>query len=382
MKRLLTAVAIVASGCFTPVYVAQPFTPAPPPAPEDVAAVVFLVGDAGDTPMERSPLVHRLREDVEEWSASLRTDSAVSVLFLGDNVYPVGMRDRSHDGFEPDSARLYAQVFAVSGPEARQYRTLGVFIPGNHDWGNTHGANGARRLLNQEEALDAHRAAGAPVRMLPTSGLAGPAVLDLPGQLRVLSFDTEWWLQSDEHNAQEQALNDIERAIAGADGRTILFAAHHPFMTAGPHSGLTTAFDPIWVLRRAGVNVQDVNSGPYKALLNGLSSVFERTEAPLIYAAGHDHSLQLLAGAGPSDPRWTLVSGGASKSTPVAATDELEWASVEPGYMRVVILKDGGVMLYAESAPAQYLSCTNPDPAPCIEAGAAAFGTSYSRRLR
>ena len=57
-----------------------------PDAPK-VDAVLFLLGDAGEL-TERSPLSRALAADVERWSAALKRDSAVSVAYLGDMVYP------------------------------------------------------------------------------------------------------------------------------------------------------------------------------------------------------------------------------------------------------------------------------------------------------
>jgi len=334
MRAALVVSALLCAGCFADPYVPGPAEPIQSLDSSNVGAVLFLVGDAGDTPRERAPLIHRLRGDVEAWSAALGQDSAVSVLFLGDNVYPEGIRDRGDRNFPDDSARLAAQVWAVSGPQAAARGTNGAFIPGNHDWGNLAGAEGVARLRNQERALQSHRAAGAPVALLPASGSAGPSVRDLPGGIRLVALDTEWWLQSKSTDERQNVMDALGEALATAGDRTVIVVAHHPFITAGPHSGLSTGFDPLWVLRKAGARVQHVNSRPYRALRAGLAEVFERAVAPLIYAAGHDHSLQVLRGQGSSDPVWTLVSGAGSKSSDVARRTELEWASATPGYMR------------------------------------------------
>jgi len=103
MKRwpLLAGAALVA-GCQRP----MPDLPEqmiPEPRAAEVESVVYLVGDAGDAIEGRSPLLLRLRADVEDWSGRLRGDTAVVVLFLGDNVYPDGMDRPDEPAYQRDS---------------------------------------------------------------------------------------------------------------------------------------------------------------------------------------------------------------------------------------------------------------------------------------
>ncbi len=384
MKRAAPLVGLMTTACLAPAYVPGPFEAVPEPDPAEVASVVFLVGDAGAARRELSPLIHRLRADVEQWSAALERDSAVSVLFLGDNIYPDGLRDPAHPDFAEDSARLHAQVWVVDGPAARAHESFGVFLPGNHDWGNMSGPEGVDRLRNQESALRAHALSGPRVEMLPVAGTPGPAVIDLPGSLRVLAVGTHWWLRSERPERRAQFLADVRAALDQADGRTVLVAAHHPFASAGPHSGSqSTRLDPLWLLRRTGAVVQDMNSGPFTSLRDGLSGAFQAAGAPLLFAAGHDHSLQLLRGDGVSAPTWVLVSGAGSKLTGVAQADALEWASAQPGYMKLLFRTDGGVELHVEGVPEALSACPPDDTAPgCLEAGVRAFSKVYSARLR
>ncbi|MFW6085121.1 MAG: hypothetical protein ACODAA_07905, partial [Gemmatimonadota bacterium] len=67
------AAGVVATGCgrgFPPPEL-PPFDPIAEPRPDEVEAVVFLVGDAGATASGRSPLLARLGAEVERWSAAL-----------------------------------------------------------------------------------------------------------------------------------------------------------------------------------------------------------------------------------------------------------------------------------------------------------------------
>ncbi|MEQ8329850.1 MAG: metallophosphoesterase [Longimicrobiales bacterium] len=363
------------AACATSPFVAPSFDPVPPPATSDVAAVVFLVGDAGDLPREESPVLHRLRADVEEWSAAL-PDGSATVLYLGDNVYPVGVRDPGSDPFAADSARLAAQVWAATGPEARRRGTRVWFLPGNHDWGNTTGPVGVARLHNQADLL-ARLAPG--TALAPPPGEPGPVVLDLADAARVMLLDTHWWLQSGDEAAREASLGRLSQALLEAGSRPTIVAAHHPWATGGPHGG--GVLDPFFLLRKAGALIQDLNAPPFQALKAGLARAFREGNRPLVYVAGHDHSLQVLNTAGPGSPAWSLVSGAGSKLSPVSDTPGLLWAGARPGYMRLVVERDGGVTLFVEAAPTAAPPCAD-GAATCVARTAEAFSTVYSTRLR
>lgn len=364
-----------AAACATPAFVPPPFEPEPAPPPGAVTAVVFLVGDAGDLPRERSAVLHRLRTDVEEWSAAL-PDGATTVLYLGDNVYPVGVRDPGSPDFPADSARLAGQVWAATGPESSARGTRVRFLPGNHDWGNTTGATGVARLQNQADLLE-RLAPG--VTLSPPPGDPGPTVLDVGSALRMVLLDTHWWLQSDQADRKERVLDGLRRALREAGDRPTVVAAHHPLATGGPHGG--GIVDPFFLLRKAGAVIQDLNAAPFEELRAGLSRAFRESNRPLVFVGGHDHSLQVLNTAGPGSPAWSLVSGAGSKLSPVADAPGLRWAGSRPGYMRLVVSRDGGVRLFVEAAPDAPEPCEATAPE-CLARAAGAFSTVYSVRLR
>ena len=384
MRRVLL-LACIAAGCGSPPLPELPQVTESEIPRDSVVAVLYLVGDAGAHPSEAAPVLHRLRADIEGWSAALARDSSVVVLFLGDNAYPVGVRPRSHPDFPDDSARLHAQVWTVSGENARSHGARGLFLPGNHDWGNAPAPAGLERLGNEQAQLEAHASLGAPVRLVPPAGEPGPTVIDVGNTLRVVALDTPWWLQTPDADEGSLFAEDVERALREADERTVVVAAHHPNVSAGPHGGgLWPGLNPVRILGRAGVLVQDLNSRPYRDLIALLRGAFEEAGPPFLYAAGHDHSLQVLQAEGPGQPRWTLVSGAASKLTAVGRDDALIWASEEAGYMRLLFDSHGRVDLYVESVPGTHLHCGGAGDARdrCVESGVEAFQTTYFGPLR
>lgn len=386
LPGLLVALVLVATAaaCRPPPFSPPPHTPLEAPDPDSVEAVLFLVGDAGEALVERSPLVHHLRAAVEQWSRRLPADSSVAVVFLGDNIYPWGLRDRGEDGFSSDSARLAAQVWTVSGPEARADGVPGIFLAGNHDWGGESGPEGLTRLRNQERFLEeASRDGGPAVALVPPAGASGPELLELGAAARLVLVDTEWWIRTEDPEARARMLAGLEEGVAGGGGRPTVVASHHPLMSGGPHAerGL---LDPMGILARAGAVVQDMSAEPYRELIEGATRVFGRTGPPLVWAAGHDHVLQVLEGVQEGQPRWTLVSGAASKVSHVTRVPGLVWADEAPGYMRLVFRAGGRVDVFVERAPRAYLECEGHEPerTRCLEEGVAAFETAFSARLR
>jgi hypothetical protein len=371
-------------------------TPAPLPpaqfvtAPDtsDVESVIFLMGDAGDAHADRSPVLHRLAMDIEAWSARLERDSAVAMLVLGDVVYPEGVRPHGSRHYDRDTAVVMSQVRLVSGAAALARGSRAYFLAGNHDWGLRRHWPGYIRLRNLEEFLDYARArTGADVRLSPPAGSGGPEVVDFGQHVRLLLLDTAWWLLEGDEEAKQSVLQGIERAIAEAGGREIIFAAHHPFTSAGPHGGQFSFWETggfRYILYRSGAILQDITSGPYRELERGLRPIFERHGPPLAFVGGHEHSLQLLEGIRPTDPRFHVVSGSMSKNTEVGKAEGLLFGASAPGYARLVIERGGGMTLFIEAAPTEFLHCPAAEPArgQCMQRGVAAFRTMSSVRIK
>ena len=359
----------------------------PMPAPDKVDAVVFLLGDAGAAELGQSPLIAALKRDVEHWSAALKRDSAVTVAFLGDNVYPQGVHDRDDASFPVDSARLWSQVDLVGGPEASKHATIGLFVAGNHDWGNTTGEAGFQRVRNQEQLLGVAREAGFKVALLPTAEDPGPVFRDLRRNVRIAFFDTHWFLQEGSAELRNQFFTRLQQTLDGARDREVILVAHHPYYSAGPHGAIIPGYHTLgvaYVLKQAGALVQDLNSPPYDELLAGLRRTFYTSrKPPLVYAGGHDHSLQVLTGAGEFDPRFVLVSGAGSKSSSIQMGAGLVWGGSRPGYMTLVFRKDDAVDLFVTGGDPQFMKCAGDAAATgrCMSEGVNSFQVIYSASL-
>jgi hypothetical protein len=325
---------------------------------------------------------------VEFWSERLAPDSAVTVLFLGDNVYPVGIRDRDHEEFPTDSLRLWSQIEAVTGPAALERGTRGLFLAGNHDWGNMAGERGVARLRNEQAQIDAARAGGLPVWLLPNAGEPGPTVLDLQDRVRLLLVDTHWFLQERSGRARAEFFADLRTGLEEAGDRHVIMAAHHPYETAGPHGALAPgakAFGLLWLLKKSGTLVQDLNSPIYGDLLSQMRSSFRLVgRRPLVFAAGHDHSLQVLEPATDDGPETVLVSGAGSKLTELAMSPQLRYAAARPGFMTLIFRQNQAVDLFVTAADSTEITCPGEpeeERVACVTERAAAMKLVYSERL-
>lgn len=365
------------------------WTAPPEPPADEVEQVLFLVGDAGEALPGRSPVLARLSEGVESWARQLGRDSAVSVFFLGDNVYPSGVHAPGSDDFPEDSLRLLSQVLTVAGPQARRYRTPAFFLAGNHDWGQEPGEEGVDRLVHQEKLLyDLGRVRRLPLALVPRAGEPGPRVLDLGAALRVVAVDTHWWLQSRDEDREASVIREIADALASAGEREVVFVAHHPFLSGGAHGGAITVWKGlgfVYLLRKTGSLIQDLNSVPYRELRLGLRAAFAETGRPLVWAGGHDHSLQVIRGTRDDQPRWNLVSGAASKLTRVGSARGMRYGASRLGFMRLTVLESGEVHLHVFGGGEEEGVCTEEVGerlGACMERERAAFGLLWAGRLR
>jgi hypothetical protein len=331
-------------------------TPVVAPEAKDLDARVFLIGDAG-VPLENDPVLVALGKDVG-------ADPARSVVvYLGDNVYPRGLPQEGSLGRKEAERRLDAQV------DAADEGSLVLFVPGNHDW-DKHSAAGWDAVRRQGEYLAAKGAS-----MEPTGGCPGPAVRDVNDQVRLVLLDTQWWLHAGpkpvgkdspcRQKTERDVVDALAAAIRDAGARRVVVAAHHPLATGGSHGGyfswrdhlfpLRAAKSWLWIplpgigslypgARRAGWGTeQDVGSPANRRMREALAGVFEK-HPPLVYAAGHEHNLQVLEAP---HPRVLLVSGAGAYGhvTQTSWTASTLFARAASGYMRLDVEKSGRVRL-------------------------------------
>ena len=194
--------------------------------------------------------------------------------------------------------------------------------------------------------------------------------MDLPG-VRLIVLDTEWWLRHDSLRTDQCAQKNkdavttaLHRLVATAGERRVVLLGHHPFATHGSHGGFFTWKDHLFPLtnlaswawlplpiigsvyplsRRYIIRpVQDLSSAQNRDMVRRLSRAVAEN-LPLVYASGHDHSLEVMQG-GPG-AEYLLVSGSGSKVEPVSHGDDTLFAHSHKGFMVLDFAKDGRALL-------------------------------------
>ena len=404
-SRALAVACVVGVGCivagcayYAP-FIAEP-TDSKPPAATAIDHRLILIGDAGDPDPDGEPTLHALEQQVKLMPA--RT----TVVYLGDNVYETGMPEPTpmegtvteeildeallnmYSSRRDSERRVKAQVKAVDVRGAR-----GIFIPGNHDW-DQFGIGGWTRIRELGRYIgDLSRLTTARIELLPTGGCPGPVTVDLGRHARLIILDTQWFLEQGEKPAPENnptacpyvtedsvlgALKTALRDAARAD-RNAIVAGHHPLESRGSHGGYVAPrvhlfpfvmfgsyvptvahWIPVPVMGtimgqgRAwfSPNAQDMSSPFYEhmrsRLVDAMEELAHEGAAPLVYAAGHEHSLQVFEGE--RGPRYTVVSGLGShaKALPVGRAWNSLFAhssSETPGFVTLDVMRDGRVRL-------------------------------------
>jgi len=303
-------------------------TPAIPP--NDLALTLFLVGDAGlagkncvNRPLCDDAVLRALQEDVTARAAAIGREN-VAVVFLGDNVYPVGF-----DTSAANVARLDAQIGVVRPSGVRAF-----FVPGNHDW-NLNDVGGQAKIRAEAAHLAAAAAApnGPRVALRPANACPGPEVETFGSAATLVFEDTAWFLQPSQDRppcgGEAAALARLRTTLAGIT-TPIIVVSHHAFeKSAGRHG--TSAGDK-----------QDFGGSENRRMRTNLqTAVRDSGRTPLLWAAGHDHSLELLAGG---TAKFHVISGTGFVRAPTSVTCSvpgLVFGARANGWIMVDFPKDG-----------------------------------------
>ena len=321
---------------------------------------LYLIGDAGSPAAEGEPVLQALRRDLD-----LRPAKRV-VVFLGDNAYPRGLPPANHSGRAEAERRLAAQVDVVTSAPAEGY-----FVLGNHDW-DRYGSEGWAAARRQDHYIDS--IGRGLVMVEPNDGCPGPSTRDIGERLRLVLVDTQWWLHQGlkplhptsrcPTDSEREIVDSLRSAIGNAGSRLVVVAGHHPLASGGVHGGyfgwkdhlfpLRLAVPGLWLpvpfigslypaARQHGISHQDLPSHEYQRLVAAFGRAFDPTR-PALYAAGHEHNLQVIAGG---SARLQLVSGGgvfghSGRAVSIAGTLFAREAS---GFARLDIPRSGPARL-------------------------------------
>ena len=364
---------------------------------------VILIGDTGAPRPTGEPVLELLARRV------FLMQERTTAVFLGDVVYERGMPEPISTVEKPlDAAADVVDVvlpdLLASRQEAEramraelavvaQTKARAVFVAGNHDWDQFE-EGGWDRILALEQFIREEAATeGADVALTPSGGCPGPVAIPAGRRATVVAIDTQWWIETRKDGKPTPDRNPThcpwvtedavraqlgkELAKAKREDRWAIVAAHHPLESRGPHGGfvdIRTHLFPLRIIRHylpfylewipipifgsavvgyracCSPSVQDLSNQRNRHMRRSLERTFlaaQREEAePLVYAAGHDHNLQLFQGR--NGPRFTLVSGMGSRASAVGSNARTIFAHsnpFQPGFMEIDFLRDGSARL-------------------------------------
>ncbi|QNF35030.1 metallophosphoesterase [Adhaeribacter swui] len=327
---------------------------------------ICLVGDTGNI---TDPVHDPVANLINTWLNENATNG--TLIFLGDNVYPIGLPPVGHKTRAIAEKRLKAQLDLV-----REYTGQVFFISGNHDW-NKGRSNGLEYVLRQEEYITKYL--NRPHCYLPSGGCPGPVVRHLSEGVMLIFINTQWWVQKGirpigkTYNCSTESEADFFRQLEDLlqlyPHKQIVIAAHHPLYSNAMHGGkftlkqhvfpLTAAHKKFYVplplagsiypvYRKLYGPEEDMSNPRYRRLRKRLLRLFHQHKN-IVYASGHDHNLQYFA----IKNNHYLVSGSGSKTAFVQSGGRATFVHENKGFFVLDYFEPDNIWLSAlEPAPA------------------------------
>lgn len=326
---------------------------------EDDSSIVnriLLIGDTGDPSLtNQEPVLLALQKQ----AAQLQAKSFIIV--LGDNIYPYGMPDLEASERQNAEDKFKQQLDLIMSSKAKA-----VFIPGNHDWAQGT-EEGWSRIKNEQAFISSKYFPQ--IRLLPEYGCPGPSVIEVGTNIKIIVLDSQWWLHSGtkpsagcDCGTENEIVKKLDSLLTAYTNDKVIIAAHHPLASYGPHGGYFSWKDHIFPLlninsnlwiplpvigsiypltRMLGITNQDMSNAEYQHYILQIENVL-KNHKNLIYAAGHEHSLQILNGINNS---IYLVSGFGTSShhTELAKGERTLFAASQPGFMQIDLYRDGNI---------------------------------------
>ncbi len=337
------------------------------PSPDaTVVHSVAMLGDVGAIATDGTDPVLNL---LESWQRENKTDS--TVLFLGDNLYPIGLppTGNRHRKLAEDRLNVLLEHF-------KDFAGQGIFLSGNHDWFKGR-KGGYEQMLLQQNYILGH--GGDNISYLPENGSPGPVVRQLAEGLLLIVINTQWWVQRGEkpigakynspYDNIEQFFDALNHVLRSNKHQRILIAAHHPLYSNALHGGKFTVKQHIFPLTAAHKRFyiplpifgsiypfyrqlfgayEDMAHSKYKKMRKRLLRIFHRYNN-IIYVAGHDHNLQHFE----IQQNHYLVSGSGSKTAFVKKGGKATFTLEQLGFFILNYYDNGEIWIEARVTSAE-----------------------------
>lgn len=335
---------------------------------DTILSRLYLIGDTGKKAV--------LSENYKRFRDFISKDTPSCVLFLGDNVYPKGIRPKGHKYHEKDVEKLMIQLRLLKNHRGQAY-----MIPGNHDWqmGKSKGLEYVKRqkdLVNQYFRDSLHQYTEGEGHYFKDTGFAGPEKIELKG-LTLLLVDTDWWVHRQLLHPVgliNNSVKETERLFfkqfdmylkeAHSKGQKIVIVSHHPLYLTGKNSlkmepaRFLITYTPLKVFGMMGMNRAARGMSPqnsYQKMVRKLEKAVESYKS-VIWISGHDHDQQLII----KNNITQVVCGNGGECASVSSRGNgIKWyndktlgfAKLElsqTGRLRVFFYDDKGNELYQE----------------------------------
>lgn len=276
---------------------------------------IYLIGDAGKDTIPGKAL--------QFLGQKVLQDSASTILFLGDNIYPDGLiLDSSKAGFLSQK-KLLSQLSVLEN-----YKGNTFFVPGNHDWSSGK-LNGNTRIEDQQRFISNRSAT---IHFATLEGTPGPVQVKLANQnINLIFIDTQWFLHQrflkkvntypglTYKQTKEKCFKDLDSLLQEAklNHKKVIIAAHHPLLTNGRHSKKRAVmrfinnYTPVQLIGIFVTNrffVQDIYQPAYNRMRKQFLTILSNYNN-VIYVCGHDHNLEYIK----QDQLHEIISGAGSK---------------------------------------------------------------------
>lgn len=330
---------------------------------------IVLIGDGGQ-------LTNGKHEVADAVKRNIKLDAKTLVLYLGDNLYRIGLPDDAYVGYQQAKAVLDSQISVVDNTPARV-----IMIPGNHDWNNG-GKDGYNSVVRQQYYVDLLNKKN--VKYYPENGCPGPVEVSLNDDVVLVVMDSQWWIhpydkpevESDcPYKTETEVLAQLNDIISRNYKKLVIFACHHPFRTYGGHGGAyglkqhifpftdlyKNAYIPLPVLgsiypisRSIFGTPQDLPHPAYSNMVTQVEEVM-KGHPNVIFVHGHEHSLQLI-----KDSNFNyVVSGSGSKQLRVSKSRKTLYSKGETGFATLEISRNKNVdvsfyVVHGDSARMDY----------------------------
>lgn len=305
---------------------------------------IFLVGDAGNSEeIQAQQTLNFLKNKIDS------ANSNSMLIFLGDNIYPLGMPKESDKDYPLAKEKMENQL-AIT----KNFKGKTLVIPGNHDW--YHGLDG---LKAQEDFVKTYlndKKSFLPKNSCPIDDI------NLTKDIKLIIIDSEWALinwdkypginKGCDIKTRDDFYTEFKDLITKNQDKRIIVALHHPVISSGVHAGFNSAKSHLSAFNgkvpipgvatvlttlrsSSGASIEDINNRHYADFANRLKSIVQDKEN-VIFVSGHDHNLQYHA----DNNIRQIISGAGSKTDPATIVNKTDFSYGGSGFAVLNLRKD------------------------------------------